>query len=267
MAHGETLLPDERSPSAIEGVPVARPALLACQSARRCRWAPTQPPMRAGCWVARWGTAKLLAYILVLRPWQLRWGATAAEQQDALPGDELLGHADLSATRALTVRAPTGVVWPWVAQQGQGRGGFYSYDLLENLVGCDIHSATQVIPALQHLDVGDKIRLAPEVALEVAAVDPGRALILRGAVQMGRIAPPYDFTWAFVLRPEDGCTRFLVRERYAYKKRWAPLLVEPVAVVSFVMSQKMLRGIRARAERQFAAGHDEGGRPGPARPA
>jgi len=88
----------------------------------------------------------------------------------------------------------------------------------------------------------------------VAVVDQGRALVLRGGVPMGAVAPPYDFTWAFVLREQpDGTTRLLVRERYAYAQRWAPFVVEPVAVVAFVMSQRMLRGIRDRAE--------DGGRP------
>ncbi len=72
---------------------------------------------------------------------------------------------------------------------------------------------------------------------------------------MGGSPPPYDFTWSFVLRQRpDETTRLLVRERYAYTRRWAPLLVEPVAWVSSVMSQKMLRGIRDRAERAAAPG-------------
>jgi hypothetical protein len=67
---------------------------------------------------------------------------------------------------------------------------------------------------------------------------------------MGKTPPPYGFTWAFVVREQpDGTSRLLVRERYAYTRRWAPLLVEPAALLSFVMSQKMLRGIRDRAER------------------
>jgi hypothetical protein len=83
----------------------------------------------------------------------------------------------------------------------------------------------------------------------VTVVEPGRALMLRGGVPMGAVPPPYDFTWAFVLREQpDGTTRLLVRERYAYTQRWAPFLVVPVAVIAFVMSQRMLRGIRDRAE-------------------
>jgi hypothetical protein len=134
-----------------------------------------------------------------------------------------------------------------------GRGGLYSYDVLENLVGCDIHSADRIVPEWQDVGVGDEVKLHPEVPLEVAALEPGRSLVVRGAVPMGSSAPPYDFTWAFVLRElPDGTTRLLVRERYAYTRWWASLLVEPVAAVSFVMSQKMLRGIRDRAERSAA---------------
>jgi hypothetical protein len=189
------------------------------------------------------------AYILLARPRQLRWGATGQESGEPLPGDDLIADPDLTATRAITVRAPAGRVWPWIVQLGQGRGGFYSYDFLENLVGCDIHSTDRVVPEWQDVGVGDEVRLAPQVGLTVAYVEQGRSLVLRGGVPMGDSAPPYDFTWAFVLKGEpDGSTRLLVRERYGYTRRWAWLLVEPAAAVSFMMSQRMLRGIRDRAE-------------------
>jgi hypothetical protein len=190
------------------------------------------------------------AYALIARPWQLNWGATKSESVGPQSGDELIATADLTATRAITVRAPADRVWPWIAQLGQGRGGFYSYDVLENLVGCDIHSADFIVPEWQRPEVGDEIRLAPELGLVVATVEPGRSLVLRGGVAVGRMAPPYDFTWEFTLRDAaESRTRVLVRERYAYTRPWAWLLVEPTEVVSFVMSQKMLRGIRDRAER------------------
>jgi hypothetical protein len=190
------------------------------------------------------------AYVLAVRPWQLRWGATDEERDATLAGDDLIPTPDLMATRAITVHAAAAQVWPWIAQLGQGRGGFYSYDALENLVGCHIHSADRVVPEWQDLKVGDQVKLHPEVGLGVAVVEPGRALVLRGGVPMGAVPPPYDTTWAFVLRERpEGTTRLLVRERYVYTQRWAPFLVEPVAVVAFVMSQRMLRGIRDRAER------------------
>jgi hypothetical protein len=157
----------------------------------------------------------------------------------------------LTATRAVSVAADPGAVWPWLAQLGQGRGGVYSYDALENLIGCDIHSADRIVERWQDVAVGDEVFLHPAVALTVAVVRSERALVLRGAVPASqRTAPPYDFTWAFVLTPAGpGRVRLVVRERYAYTRRWAPLLVEPVAAESFVMSRRMLLGIRARAQR------------------
>jgi hypothetical protein len=180
----------------------------------------------------------------------LRWGATDEEVPMALPGDELVPDADMTATRAVTVHASADRVWPWVAQLGQGRGGFYSYDFLENLVGCDIHSADHVVPEWQTIDLGAEIRLHPDVVLTVAILQPGRALVLRGGVPMGPMPAPYDFTWAFVVRDEpDGTTRLVVRERYRYSRWWTSLIVEPAELISFLMTQRMLRGIRERAER------------------
>ena len=189
------------------------------------------------------------SYLLAGRQRQLRWGATELELQQSLPGDDLIAHPDLSATRAITVHAPAARVWPWVAQLGQGRGGFYSYDFLENLLGCDIHSADRIVPEWQTVAAGDEVQLAPEVGLQVALVKKGHALVLRGGIPTGKAAPPYDFTWSFVLSEQpDTTVRLLVRERYSYTRWWSPLLIEPVEVISFLMSRKMLRGIKDRAE-------------------
>ena len=150
------------------------------------------------------GIAAAAGYALIARPWHLRWGTTGEESNEPLPGDELVAEADLTATRAITIRAPVEQVWPWIAQLGQGRGGFYSYDFLENLVGCRIHSADRIVSEWQDIRVGDEVRLAPEVALVIASLDQGRSLVLRGGIPMGKSAPPYDFTWAFTLRDRAG---------------------------------------------------------------
>jgi hypothetical protein len=190
------------------------------------------------------------AYGLVGRRWQLRWGATDQESKEHLPGDDLIATADLTSTRAITICASPDRVWPWIAQLGQERAGFYSYDFLENLVGCNIHSAHRIVPEWQNVAVGDEVKLAPGVGLVVTLLEPGRSLVVRGGIPMGNTAPPYDFTWAFTLRDgPEATTRLLVRERYAYSRPWAWLIVEPAEAISFVMSQKMLRGIRDRAER------------------
>jgi hypothetical protein len=194
------------------------------------------------------------ASVAVLRARSLRWGATEEEVSLVLPGDELVPHADLTVTRAVTVGAAVAGVWPWIAQLGQGRGGFYSYDFLENLVGCDIHSADRIDAEWQSIEVGDEVNLYPGGGLVVARVKAGRALVLRGGMPMARTPLPYDFTWAFVLHGQpDGTTRLLVRERYGYSRRWARFMVEPVEFISFVMSRRMLRGIKVRAERAAAA--------------
>lgn len=190
------------------------------------------------------------AYVLLARPWHLTWGATDDESSRPLTGDDLIADADITATRAITIRASADQIWPWIAQLGQGQGGFYSYDFLENLIGGDIHNADRIVPEWQHVAIGGGVRLGPEVELSVALLTRGRSLVLRGGFPLGSTTPPFDFTWAFALQDgPDGTTRLLVRERYAYTRPWAWLLVEPIEAVSFVMSQKLLRGIRDRAER------------------
>jgi hypothetical protein len=99
--------------------------------------------------------------VAFVRARYLRWGATDEELKVGLSGDELVAAADLTATRAVTVRAGADVVWPWMAQLGQGRGVFYSYDFLENLVGCDVHGAERVGAEWQSIDVGDTVHLHP----------------------------------------------------------------------------------------------------------
>lgn len=187
--------------------------------------------------------------VLLTRRWQLRWGATLEEAGRSLPGDELIAEPDLAATRAITIRAPAARVWAWIAQLGQGRGGFYSYDFLENLAGCDIHSADRIVAGWQDITGGDEVRLHPDIPLQVAAVDTGRSLVIRGGIPLGNTPSPFDMVWAFVLAEQPGqTTRLIVRERWTYTRPWARFLVEPAEMIDFVMTQKMLRGIRDRAE-------------------
>ncbi len=199
--------------------------------------------------------ASVGTYAAAFRHRQFQWGATSDEVVMTLPGDDLLGRADLVATRAITVRAEVEDVWPWLAQMGQGRGGLYSYDWVENLVGCQMNSAEHVVPKWQGVEVGDDFRIHPDVALKVVHVNPPHALVVEGGVSAtgeataGDAGAPYDFTWAFVLVPEtNNRTRLVVRERYRCHTTAARVLVEVVSVVSFVMSERMLRGIRDRAE-------------------
>lgn len=191
------------------------------------------------------------AYWTVVRPRLLNWGATPAESGRRLPGDDLLPEPDAESTMAVTIDAPPGAVWPWLRQLGQDRGGFYSYEWAENLVGLDIHNADRVVPEWQDLSVGDPVRLAtedrfPDAALEVAAIEPERSLVLRTPDE------PTGWVWSFVLDPDDGTTRLLVRSRIRLPANpavrvAARAVLDPVA---WFMTRGMLRGLRSRAERQ-----------------
>jgi hypothetical protein len=197
---------------------------------------------------------------LTFRWTYLHYGASGAEPIETLPGDDLLPAADLVATRAVTIGATPDQVWPWVAQLGQGRGGFYSYDRLENLLGCEIESAARIHPEWQDVQVGDPFRLHPKVALVVAEFNPGHSLVLDGRAEPGKPAAPYDFTWAFVVRRHPGLrTRLIVRERYGYTTPASRLVVEPLAAGSALMTRKMLHGIRDRVEASRPGDHQPGG--------
>jgi hypothetical protein len=186
--------------------------------------------------------------------WQRGWGATLAEQARDLPGDDLIPYPRLQATRAIAIAAQPRAVWPWLIQMGQDKGGFYSYDALENLVGLSIHSADAIVPEWQDLAVGDAVRLAPGMDLEVRLLDRPRALVLFADGPMPPAtadddAPTLRFSWSFVLDSEGPAdSRLAIRERYSWDSGVTALKFWAIEWVSFAMTQRMLRGIRSRAE-------------------
>jgi uncharacterized protein YndB with AHSA1/START domain len=201
----------------------------------------------------------------VVRPWHERWGATDAEVVAVLPGDELLEEPAHQLTRAITIDAPPDEVWPWVVQLGADRGGFYSYDWLENLFGLGIHSADRIVPEWQERREGDFVYAESKGSggWYVVDVRPGEALVLQvGDPATGRPVrrdegARWQFQWTFAPRDgPGGTTRLVVRERVAYGSRVTRLVMTPVGLVSFVMTRKMLRGIKVRAEGRHHRGGD-----------
>jgi len=189
-----------------------------------------------------------------LRSWYNQWGATEDEVARSLPGDELVLRPQQGYTRAVTIHAPAAAVWPWLVQIGQGRGGLYSYDGLENLAGCRIRNADRILPEFQNLQAGDLIRLGPKgyPCFRVRALEPERALVLVAAdPKTEQVADPtpgpksFSFaTWQFILNErDDGTTRLITRQRLAYSRDLALMwrLVEPV---DFVMGRKMLLSLK-----------------------
>src|SRR5438046_304811 len=96
----------------------------------------------------------LLGFTFIINPWHSRWGATGAEVSQAFPGDELVAQPQNQTTRAITIDAPAETIWPWLVQMGQGRGGLYSYETLENLIGCQMTNADTIVPKWQNTAVG-----------------------------------------------------------------------------------------------------------------
>jgi hypothetical protein len=180
-------------------------------------------------------------YFRVLRPWHLHWGATAEEVSGEVAGDELMPAPDIVATRVVEIGAPPSAIWPWLVQMGPGRGGAYTYDWIERRLGIDIRNTDRVIPELQHLKVGDEIPM-PGYAMRVERLDPGQAMVVRSS--------NHAWVWSFELRPANGHTRLISRNRFdtavlPVKDKLAYPIIEPG---SWVMERKMLLTIKERAE-------------------
>jgi len=194
------------------------------------------------------GTMKAVAigaYLLLVGPWQRRWGATDEEVQRAMPGDEEVEHSLMNATRAVTINARPEEIWPWLIQIGTGKAGWYSYDWIENLMGLNVSSTDRIIPEFQQLEVGDTIPLASGLEIPVKLLKPGETLLL-----VGHDPVVGDASWIFGLYPiDEQRTRLVTRTR----NRWPMtpggiltlLFIEPG---SFLMVRKMLLGIKRRAE-------------------
>lgn len=186
-------------------------------------------------------TAVLVVYRVLVQPWQHHWGATYEEVGRAMPGDDLLPVA-ASTTRAISVAAPPGQVWPWLLQLGYGRAGWYSYDWIDN----DGHrSADRIIPELQELGVGDQLPMLSGIGPRVREIQPDRSLVA-GDDDGG--------TWCLALYPTAQGCRLVSRWRVNWPLTPATafwiLLSDPGA---FIMERRMLKGVRDRAERARTA--------------
>jgi hypothetical protein len=181
-----------------------------------------------------------------------RWGATDAEVARALPGDDRLTHPDVTWTNAIDIGAPPAQVWPWVAQLGDTRGGFYSFTFIENRVGAITgasdyavvyRNADRIVPEWQHPAAGDSLI---QGTLNVRAVQPGTWLLAESTQP-----EIFGWTWLWQLEPTDGGahTRLINRMRIQVPSEAAnPMASFMMDVGGFVMQQRMLQGIRLRAE-------------------
>lgn len=172
------------------------------------------------------------------------WGTRGDEATRALPGEELMLERGAALTHAVTIDAPPERVWPWIAQLGSDKGGFYSYAWLENFGGAGIVNADRIVAAWQDPLPGEALLLHPSLALQIARVVPDELFVAIRPVSVG-----VGFCWIFSLSPEGmGRTRLVVRERYVVPWPPARMLAAVATCGSAVMSRRMLLGIKERAE-------------------
>jgi hypothetical protein len=171
----------------------------------------------------------------------LSWGATDGEAAARLPGDELLEDADGVATRAITIDAPASAVWPWIAQMGPyPRGGAYTYDWIENLLGLNMHPVDTVLPAYQQPQVGDGFGSGAN-KLSFRIVEPEHTLAAQSA--------DGNWVWSFILDERDGRTRLISRNRFRLPRLGDRIGMIPMEPGSLLMERRMLSGIKQRAEK------------------
>lgn len=201
----------------------------------------------AGNKLGRWALAGICVatiYRLTLRKRILNWGTTDAEAAAVLPGDELLASADGVSTRAITIDAPPSAVWPWLVQMGPSpRGGVYTYDWIENLLGLNMHSTNQILEEFQDPQLGDSLDLGPN-SMKIALLDPQRTLVW--------LSGDGNWVWSFNLIEQDGRTRFISRNRFRLNRLVDKIGMEPMVPGSLVMERKMLLGFKQRAEKRGA---------------
>ena len=199
------------------------------------------------------------AYLFLVRPWFLHWGASDLEVRQAWPGDELSPAPAYVATRAVTIQAPAELVWRWVVQVGQDRAGFYSYTWLENLVRADMHNADRTLDEWQIRNVGDTVWLARKdryhgaARQTVALSTPNRAMVLVSPKDYDSISAGGSArgSWAFILvRLDPRTTRLVMRSRAdpstsVWQRAFSYLLFDPA---HFIMERKMMLGIKDRSE-------------------
>lgn len=202
--------------------------------------------------IARWAGAAfgvtlgaVGSYSRWFTPWQRNWGASAEERERPMPGDDFIEAPQYLTTRAITVDAGPGDIYPWLAQMGYQRGGLYSYDFLDRVFGfLDAPSAKEILPEFQDLKPGDVIPIGKGGDFPVMDLKPNEFLLLGGETDETR------WTWSTALYPQpDGTTRLVTRNTGNWGDSWAGrLMLIPMDLAAFIMVWRWLHVLKQRAE-------------------
>lgn len=200
--------------------------------------------------------AAFLSWPLLGR-WLRNLGSTGAERDQVWAGDDLVSRNLPSTTRAIEISAPAGAVWKWVVQFGLGKAGFYSYELLERLVGIPVRNVESIEPSFQNVAVGDEVVLHPKApGVPIALVEPGKHVVLAETrlEKLEQAPPDVARSWGFYVVSVSGSScRLIVRGSFeetrkrTRKERAAFALEQPI---DFVMELRMLRTVKRLAERE-----------------
>ena len=194
-----------------------------------------------------------------LRPQRSRWGLESDVAARALPGDELVPDPRWQWTHGIEIDAPAEAAWPWVAQIGADKAGFYSYQWLENITGCNLQNAETVHDPWE-VRQGEALVLHPRMPpLPVEIVAPGSHFVAHASPEPGTDLDHdhwADVSWLFLVE-ELGPERSRVISRFrcatsddlATRLQLGPALIEPIG---FAMDRQMLRGIKERVEQHRA---------------
>jgi hypothetical protein len=190
----------------------------------------------------------LLSVIFALLPgWIHTYGATEQEVQAQYPGDEILKSPVVKWTHAINIAAAPSTVWPWIAQIGDTKGGFYSFTFIENMVsGADMyHNASKIIPEFQEPKPGEEII---STILPLKEINNGKYLFAATSDFMG-----LGWTWVWLLKPDgQDSTRLIIRMKIQSPAEMnSPVITWILDAGGFVMEKGMLRGIKERAEGRF----------------
>jgi hypothetical protein len=190
------------------------------------------------------GVAAFGAYEILLHTWKRRWRATREEIKRPMPLDEVVRKPQYVTNRAVTIQAAPEAIWPWLSQMGElPRGGFYSYEKVERLLGMRVENADRILPEFQNLRPGEVLDRAGTMV--VKAVEPGRFLVLGPQGE-----PDLEITWALALYPSDETSTRLVSRVRGWMKPSARSLLWRALLGpgQFIMERKMFLEIKRRAE-------------------
>jgi len=194
----------------------------------------------------------ILLYIIYFRFFFMHWGARVSETKKAYTGDSIVEIPDYANTIAITIKKPPRDIWPWVAQMGVNKAGFYSYTWLENIFGCNLHNADKIHAEWQNPAVGDYEPVCEQAeknkmpGWRISTIIPNKAFIYRSSV---------DSSWTmgfYIDSIDEKRSRLITRMRYTSSGKFWDRFIDKIWLewAHCIMQKGSINGIKKRAEKK-----------------